>query len=112
MTFSDSFINLYKGIHIFSNLKFKNHAQIQRGGGGGGGGGGGDRGPDPLKNHKNIGFLSNTGQDPLKITKPPFNIWAIIGTPAKCHLMAFPWRVNDGPLMFIVVFGSSLPLIN
>ena len=40
------------------------------GGGGGGGGGGG------LKNHKNIGFLSNTGPDPLKnhkATKPAFN---------------------------------------
>ena len=34
---------------------------------GGGGGGGGTGGPDPhpLKNHKNIGFLSNTGPDPL-----------------------------------------------
>ena len=31
-------------------------------------GGGGTGGPDPppLKNHKNIGFLSNTGPDPLK----------------------------------------------
>ena len=29
--------------------------------------------PDPptLKNHKNIGFISNTGSDPLKITKLP-----------------------------------------
>ena len=25
--------------------------------------------PLPLKNHKNIGFLSNTGPDPFKITK-------------------------------------------
>ena len=25
--------------------------------------------PLPLKNHKHIGFLSNTGLDPLKITK-------------------------------------------
>ena len=43
-----------------------------------GGGGGGDRGPEPLKNHKNIGFLSNTGPDPLKIhkaTKPAFDVW-------------------------------------
>ena len=35
---------------------------------------GGDRvsgPPAPLKNHKNIGFLSNTGPDPLKkATKP------------------------------------------
>ena len=33
--------------------------------------------PPPLKNHKNIGFLSNTGPDPLKnhkATKPVFNV--------------------------------------
>ena len=33
--------------------------------------------PPPLKNHKNVGFLSNTGRDPQKnhkVTKPPFNI--------------------------------------
>ena len=31
----------------------------------------------PLKNHKNIGFLNNTGLDPLKshkVTKPDFNV--------------------------------------
>ena len=50
--------------------------------------------PHPLKNHKNIGFLSNYGPDPLKITKLPSH-----------H--AFRWRADDGPL--IVVFGSSLP---
>ena len=32
------------------------HGRIQRGGGD----------PDPPENHKNIGFLSNTGPDPLK----------------------------------------------
>ena len=32
----------------------------------------GDRGSGPpLENYKNIGFLSNTGPDPLKITKLP-----------------------------------------
>ena len=34
-------------------------------------------GPSPLKNHKNIGFLSNTGPDPLKIykaAKTAFNV--------------------------------------
>ena len=43
----------------------------------------GTGGPDtPLKNHKNIGFPSNTGPDPLKnhkATKPAFNVgqsWA------------------------------------
>ena len=45
----------------------------------------------PLKNHKNIGFLSNTGPDPLKnhkATKPTGRWWA-----------------DDGPLL--VVFESS-----
>ena len=58
------------------------HARIQRVG---------DRGsgpPSPLKNHKNIGCLSNIGPDPL----------------------AFCWRADEGPL--IVVFGSSLPSSN
>ena len=31
-----------------------------------GGSRGGTGGPDPLKNHKNIRFLSNSGPDPLK----------------------------------------------
>ena len=36
-------------------------------------GGGGIRGvdPPPLKNHKNIGFLSNIGPDHFEITKLP-----------------------------------------
>ena len=44
--------------------------RIQRGGGGRGSG-------PPLKNHhKNIGFLSNTGLDPInhKDAKPAFNV--------------------------------------
>ena len=44
----------------------------------GGGGGGGDRESGaPLENHQAIGFLNNTGPDPLKnhkATKPAFNI--------------------------------------
>ena len=46
----------------------------------GGGGGQGVQTPPPLKNHKNIGFLSNlsnTGPDPLenhKAAKPAFNV--------------------------------------
>ena len=38
---------------------------------------GGTGGPDPMENHKNIGFLSITGLDPLKnhkATKPAFNV--------------------------------------
>ena len=40
--------------------------------------GGGGRGSGlPLKNHKDIGFISNSGPDPLKnhkATKPVFNV--------------------------------------
>ena len=87
------------------------HAQIQRG----------DR---PLKNHKNIGFLTNSGPYPLKITKlpslkPAFNVgpssarqlglsynqWHARETPYQWRFTGGP---NDGPL--IVEFGSSLPL--
>ena len=50
------------------------HVRIQRG----------DRGSGPpLKNHKNIGFLSNSGPDPLKnyeATEPAFN-----GGPSLAH---------------------------
>ena len=58
------------------------HARIQRGEG--------NRG-SLLENHKNIGFLSNTGTDPLKnhtATKPAFNV----GPP-------FKWRFAGGPMM-------------
>ena len=65
-----------------------------------------------LKNHKNTGFLSNTGLDPLKnhkATKPEFNF----GPPSACQgnaiQMVFHWRANDGPLL--MVLGSPL-LIN
>ena len=43
----------------------------------GGSRGGGDRGSGPPENHKNIGFLCNTGPGPLKnhkATKPAFNV--------------------------------------
>ena len=43
--------------------------------------------PPPLKNHKIIGFLSNTGLKALKTTnhKASIQCWAIIGRPAKSH---------------------------
>ena len=53
------------------------HGRIQRGGGGGGGGGGGDTGGlNPPEKSQNIGFLSNTGPDPLKNykSKLEFNV--------------------------------------
>ena len=67
---------------------------------------GGTGGPDPhLENDKNVGFLSNTGPDPLKnhkAFKSAFNVlcWAIIGPPVKRFV---------GPLLMQMVFGSSLP---
>ena len=52
-----------------SNLVFNLDCMCgSRGGGGGGGGGRGSR--LQLKNHKNIGILSNTGADPLKNHNP------------------------------------------
>ena len=52
-----------------------------------------------VKNHKNIGFLRNTGLAPLKNHKATKPMLGHYRQPAKWHL--------NGPL--IVVFGSSLP---
>ena len=74
--------------------------------------GGGAGGPDPpprLKNHKNIGFLSNTGPDPLqnhKATKPAFNVGPSSARQRNAIEMAVRSRADDGPLL--VVFGSPL----
>ena len=68
-------------------------------------GGGGAGGPHPLKNHKNIGFFSNTGPDPLKnhkATKPVFNVWPPSDGQRNAISMAFRWRVDDDPI--VVVF--------
>ena len=79
----------------------------------GGSRGGGDRGSGPpLKNHKNKGFLSNTGPEPLKnhkATNPASNVRQLSASQRNAIQMAFRWRANDGPQ--IAVFGSSpLPL--
>ena len=74
----------------------------------------GDRGsgPPPLKNHKNIWFLSNTGLDPLKnrkATKPAFNVVPL----SARQRMPFKWRFAGGPMM-ARYSGSWIlsPLIN
>ena len=60
------------------------HVQIQWGGGVGG--------PDPLlKNHKNVGSLSNTGLDPLKNHKATKSAFSD-GSP-------FKWRFAGGTMM-------------
>ena len=66
------------------------HTRIQRGTGG----------PDPApENHKNIGFLSNTGTDPLKnhkAAKPVYNVG-----PSSARQR----NAEDGPLL--VLFGIN-----
>ena len=72
--------------------------------------GGGAGGPDPLKNHKSLGFLSNSGPDLLKnykATKPAFYVGPSSARKRNASLMAFCLWADDGP--HIVVFGSSLP---
>ena len=68
------------------------HARIQRGGRGSGP-------PPPLKNQKNIGFISNTGPDPLNVTK----------LASQHSILGHHRSADDGPLL--VLFGSSFPVI-
>ena len=71
-------------------------------------GGGGVPDP-PLKNHKNIGFLSNYGPDPLKnyaATEPAFNFGASSERDDAIQT-AFRWLADDGPL--IVVLDPPTP---
>ena len=52
-----------------------------------------------LKIHKNIGFLSNTGPEPLKnhkATKPAFNG---VGPHGLAREMPFKWRFPDRAMM-------------
>ena len=80
------------------------YARIQRGGGGNRGSGP----PPPQKNHKYIGFLSNTGPEILKIlkaTKPAFNVGPLSAHQQNAISLAFRWHVDDGSLL--VVFGFS-----
>ena len=56
--------------------------------------------PPPLKNHKNKGFLSNTGPDPLKIEKLPSQ-HSMLGhhRPAPISETPFKWRFAGGPMI-------------
>ena len=58
-------------------------------------------GPDtllPLKNHKNIGFLSNTGLDPLKLTELPRK-HSILGNHRQARETPCKWCFAGGPMM-------------
>ena len=74
-------------------------------GGSRGGIGGSD--PPPPENHKNIGFLSNTGADPLKITKLQSQ-QSMFGhhrhpseTPFKWRFAGVRWCADVGPLIMV-----------
>ena len=77
-------VYMYMHISVTTHQKVFNFMRGSRGGNRGSG--------PPLKNHKNIGFLSNTGPDSLKFTKKSqsyqvsIQCWAISGTPANRHL--------------------------
>ena len=73
-------------------------------------GGGGQGVRPPLKNHRNRGFLCNTGPDSLKhhkATKLAFYVGPTSARQRNAIKMAFRWRADDGP--FIAVFGFSIP---
>ena len=60
---------------------------------------GGTGDPDsPLENYKNIGFLSSTGPDPLKITKLPIQ-YSILGYYRPVSETPLKWRFAGGPMM-------------
>ena len=54
--------------------------------------------PRRLENYKNIEFLSNTGPDPLKITKLPSQ-HSMLGHHRPASETPFQWRFASGPLM-------------
>ena len=67
----------------------------------------GPGGPGPLlKNHNNIGSLSNSGPDPLNNHKAS-NVGPSLASQRIAIKMAFRWRADGGWL--IVVFGPFLP---
>ena len=64
----------------------------------------------PLKNHKNKGFLSNTGPDPLKNHKAERPAFSVGQLSAYQGNESLKWRFASGPMIaLLVVFGSSLP---
>ena len=53
--------------------------------------------PPPLENYKKLGCLSNTGPDPLKITKLP-SLHSMLGHHRPTSETPFKWRFAGGPL--------------
>ena len=66
---------------------------------------GGPDPPPPMKNHKNIGFFTNTGPVPLKThkaTKPAFDVGPSSARQRNAIAMAFRWRTDDGPFISVL----------
>ena len=66
--------------------------------------------PPPLKNHKNIGLLSNTVLNPLKnlkANKPAFNVGPSSACQRSAIQMVFRWRADDGPLIVVFAYIPS-----
>ena len=59
---------------------------------------GGGGGPDSSEKSQNIGFLSNTGLDHLKITKLPSQ-HSMLGHHQHASETSFKWRFAGGPMM-------------
>ena len=77
-------------IDIDSHLNFElAHARTQRWDG--------VSGP-PLKKHEAIGFLSNTGPDPIEIIKLPSQQW-MLGHHRPANETQFKRRFAGGPMM-------------
>ena len=98
ITFCINVAKQSKNVKVRHKLIKIRHARIQKGIGG--------PTPPPLKIHKNIGVLNNTGLDPLKnhkATKPAFNFGPLSACQRNAISMAVRWRADDGPL--IVTFA-------
>ena len=88
---------LYHISHSFSvpTIKAKSCADPE--------GGTGIPDPPPLENYKNIGFLSNTGPDPLKITKLPSQ-HSMLGHHRPISEAPFKWRFAGRILMALYMW--------
>ena len=80
---------------LYSQTGAYAHGRIQRG----------DRGsgsppppPEKSQNHKILMFLSNTGPDPIKITKLPSQ-HSMLGHYRPASETPIKWRFADGPIM-------------
>ena len=83
-------------LDIIAKIKHRTYSRIQACADPEGWGGQGVR--TPLKNHQNIGFLSNIGPDPLKNTKLPSQ-HTTVGHYQPVSETPFKWRFAGGPMM-------------